>query len=578
VVVNVDTAAVVDLTVQGTLAFSGTSTLKVSGNFTLDGSATFTPGTGTVELTGSGSQTLTATAPGTLTFYNLTLNKDASSDVVTATSTLTVANQLTLTIGTLVSASDYVDILIEADGTLELTDDITIAGNLEVQAGGTLTTAGYKLTFDGGVAQNLTLAELVQFDDLTVSAGTTLVETDPANNVLVNGTLLNEGTIRKTQVLDAGEYYYFGLAGNYASADLEIRVTDRSGGDPLTAIQVDRMDANHPQAPGTNTTSIYWTITPTGADFVVNLVLPQDDLPDPQVSRYRSSAWDWGRSAFDPNTVTRTGLTAFGDFAVFNEPKWGTTTTLGSSLNPAIVGDSVTFTATVSPSAASGAVTFKEGATTVGSGTLSGGVATYTTSGLTEGAHPITAEYGGDTAYVGSSSVALTQTVNPVPTAARLDYFRARSAGGAVTLTWQTLVEYDVLGFVVEREGASGWERVNGQMIPSRGGDLRPHVYECSDAGAGVRYRLLEVDLRGRTRVVAEAPVQLAGALAVTVEGESLRIEWLGAAGEVGVLEASRDAVRGPWATVGEIGEDAPVLRALSPKEPVRFFRVRSDP
>ena len=318
VTVGADPLAIRNLTIAGTLTVSGTQTLQISGNYTNTG--TFTPGTGTVVLTGGDDQILAATAPGTLTFYKLTVNKDVQTATVTATSKLKVTRKATVTKGKLISASDYQDILIETDGTLELTSDITITGDLVVQGNGTLTTAGHKVTFDGGTNQNLTSEFLVQFDDLTVSAGTTLIETESANNVVVNGTVLNQGVIRKTQVLDASEWYYFGLAGNYASADMEIHVTDRTGATPLTAIQVDRKDANHPQAPGTNTTSIYWTITPTGSDFVASLALPQDGLPDPQVCRYRNSVWDWARSAFDPNTVTRTGLTAFGDFAVFDTP------------------------------------------------------------------------------------------------------------------------------------------------------------------------------------------------------------------------------------------------------------------
>jgi hypothetical protein len=318
VAVDANTVAIGDLTLQGTLAFTGSSTLKVSGNVALASTATLTPGTGTVELVGSTSQTLTATEPAALTFYKLTVNGGSADNTVTALSKLKVTRKLTVTKGKLVSASDYLDILIEADGTLELTSDITVAGNLEVQAGGTLTTATHKITFDGATVQNLTLAELVQFDDLTVTAGTTLVETDPGNNVLVNGTVLNQGVIRKSQTLDAGEYYYFGLAGNYAAADMEIRVTDRTGSDPLTAIQVDRIDANHPHPPGSNTTGVYWTITPTGADFTADLALPHAGLTSPRVSRYTGSGWVFGRTSFTPDTVTLEGVTAFSDWAVYN--------------------------------------------------------------------------------------------------------------------------------------------------------------------------------------------------------------------------------------------------------------------
>jgi hypothetical protein len=318
VTVDGNTAAIGNLIVQGTLAFAGSATLKVGGNITFESTATFTPGTGTVELVGSTGQTLSASAPAALTFYNLKLNKDAKTDTVTALSKLKVTRKLTVTKGKLVSASDYLDILIEADGELELTSDITVGGNLEVQAGGTLTTATHKITFDGATVQNLTLAELVQFDDLTVTAGTTLVETDPANNVLVNGTVLNQGVIRKSQALDVGEYYNFGLAGNYAAADMEIRVTDRTGTDPLSAIQVDRIDANHPHPPGSNTTGVYWTITPTGSDFIADLTLPHAGLASPRVSRYTGSGWVFGRTGFTADTVTLEGVTAFSDWAVYN--------------------------------------------------------------------------------------------------------------------------------------------------------------------------------------------------------------------------------------------------------------------
>ena len=43
-----------------------------------------------------------------------------------------------------------------------------------------------------------------------------------------------------------------------------------------------------------------------------------------------------------------------------------------------------------------GTVTFLDGSTSLGTGTVTGGVATFTTSSLAIGAHVITASYGGD--------------------------------------------------------------------------------------------------------------------------------------------------------------------------------------
>jgi len=96
-----------------------------------------------------------------------------------------------------------------------------------------------------------------------------------------------------------------------------------------------------------------------------------------------------------------------------------TTTMLASSVNPSASGQSVMFTATVTgPSGnttiPTGSVNFLDGSTTLGSGTLnSAGAGTFSTSSLGVGSHSITAVYGGDTIFVGSTSIALTQVVNP---------------------------------------------------------------------------------------------------------------------------------------------------------------------
>lgn len=90
-------------------------------------------------------------------------------------------------------------------------------------------------------------------------------------------------------------------------------------------------------------------------------------------------------------------------------------TTVTSSVNPSTVGQPVTFSATVTASGAgtpTGSVTFKDGNTPIGSGVLSGGVATFTTAALTLGSHSITATYAGSGSYGASTSQAFQQTVN----------------------------------------------------------------------------------------------------------------------------------------------------------------------
>jgi len=97
-----------------------------------------------------------------------------------------------------------------------------------------------------------------------------------------------------------------------------------------------------------------------------------------------------------------------------------TTTALTSSTAAAVVGTSVTFTATVTGATGTptptGTVTFNEGSTMLGSGTVNASaVATYSTSALAAGSHTITASYGGDTRNLASASSDISVTVWPGP-------------------------------------------------------------------------------------------------------------------------------------------------------------------
>jgi Bacterial Ig-like domain (group 3)/FG-GAP-like repeat/FG-GAP repeat len=89
-----------------------------------------------------------------------------------------------------------------------------------------------------------------------------------------------------------------------------------------------------------------------------------------------------------------------------------------SSANPATPGQSVTLSAAITSTVPgdtlvpTGKVTFNEGTAAVGSGNLnSSGVATFTTSSLALGPHSITAVYGGDANFTGSTSTVLSQAV-----------------------------------------------------------------------------------------------------------------------------------------------------------------------
>lgn len=96
-----------------------------------------------------------------------------------------------------------------------------------------------------------------------------------------------------------------------------------------------------------------------------------------------------------------------------------TATSVVSSLNPSVFGQSVTFTSRVtSPGGTpTGRVSFQDGASLLGTASLSGGTARFTTSALTGGAHSIQAVYGGSVGFVASTSGVLPQSVNKASTA-----------------------------------------------------------------------------------------------------------------------------------------------------------------
>lgn len=91
-----------------------------------------------------------------------------------------------------------------------------------------------------------------------------------------------------------------------------------------------------------------------------------------------------------------------------------TTVTLGSSQNPATLGQSLTFTATVAPPPDGGTVTFKASGVDIAgcvARPLNAGQATCTSAALAAGVQPVTAAYSGNAAYGASTSVGLFQGV-----------------------------------------------------------------------------------------------------------------------------------------------------------------------
>lgn len=135
-----------------------------------------------------------------------------------------------------------------------------------------------------------------------------------------------------------------------------------------------------------------------------------------------------------------------------------TTTTLTNSVSTAAAGQSVTLTATSTGFNPTGTVTFKDGTTTLGTGTLSGTgnsrTATFNAIFSTVASHSITAVYAGDTnnntstsaASVVAVTIASSSTVLTAPATAQLNQ--------SIVLT-ATVTGYTPTGIVTFKEGAT---------------------------------------------------------------------------------------------------------------------------
>jgi hypothetical protein len=145
------------------------------------------------------------------------------------------------------------------------------------------------------------------------------------------------------------------------------------------------------------------------------------------------------------------------------------TTTLTSSLNPSTYGQSVTLTATLSNGWATGTVTFKEGSTVLGTGTVSSppvapnsrGVnqpvmktASVSLSSLSVGIHLLTAVYGGDVNDVGSSSAAASQLVNQAPSTTTVTTALNPSYYGQTVTVTVNVSPVEATGMVTFKDGA----------------------------------------------------------------------------------------------------------------------------
>jgi RHS repeat-associated protein len=111
------------------------------------------------------------------------------------------------------------------------------------------------------------------------------------------------------------------------------------------------------------------------------------------------------------------------------------TLSMTASPTSSIYGQSVTFTATIS-SGPTGSISFYNGSTAIGSGTISGTTATYTTSTLAAGSYSVYASYPGSSTYMAVSSNTVAVTVSQAtPSISVTSSTNPSTYGSSVTFT-----------------------------------------------------------------------------------------------------------------------------------------------
>jgi len=438
-----------DITLGGTQAFSSTAggSIQINSNLNLgafnltlfvNGGSMSIPGnisgsgfinkTGTNQLNLSGNNTFTGL------FHIITgyVNAQSNNAFGSTAGGTTVDNGTTINV---------------------VTGGLVIPENFDISGSGNV---------GGGAIRNFTGANTLT-GDITLSNSSVFLSSDSGSFLTVNGTIAGAQPLEiggmiifngptffagPMNILGGGELYFnaanvadvsnngsliggTGSFGNYVTGGGDVLDPGASNAAGVLGAANTILDAtstfNSDLRSGSNDTlDVTGTIDLAGATLTTDLdynapngtqfIIVANDGADAVTNTFAGLAegaiFAAGGSFASTLQITYVGGT--GNDIVLTVIKVAPTLTLGSSATTAAAGSSVTFTASlgVLAPAATGTVSFYDGATLLGTSAVNGsGDATLTTTALTAGSHSITAQYSGDVTYASSTSAVLGESI-----------------------------------------------------------------------------------------------------------------------------------------------------------------------
>ena len=367
--------------------------------------------TATVEAVAS----TTGTPTGTVTFY------DGSTALGSATLAAGTANFKT---AKLTAGQHTITAVYKGKGNFA-TSTSTALDQVVQQDGTTTSVASSK--DPSAFGESIRFTATVNVEEPGAGKPTGSVTFYDGSTVLGSATLSGSGRATfTTQSLSAGSHAITAVYdgdGNYASSTSTTLTQTVQGDSTTTTVASSKRSSVYGEAV-TFTAKVKVVSpgkgTPTGSITFSNgaTILDIASLDSTGTATFTTSSLSVGAHAIQA-VYSGDGNFAPSDSKVLDQTvkQDGTKTVVVSSANPSGVGQAVTFTATVLAAAPgtgtpTGSITFYDGTTILGTGTLSGGTASFTTASLSKGKHKIKAVYSGDLDFKSSTSSVLRQVVN----------------------------------------------------------------------------------------------------------------------------------------------------------------------